>query len=102
MYRLIRISFFLLSFFATVLFVVSLAAKFEKESCLDASGSYNHLTGFCKVSSGQDYIAQLARPNLFLFWSLFLAISLLPGYSIYKSLNYLLNRLTTKKKENNT
>ena len=67
------------------------ATTFELEACADAGGSFDINTGACRGASA-GYIPQLARTGLFVFWSLFLGLAVLPAWLTHR----LLGRLTQR------
>ena len=70
-----------------------LAMFLEIDSCLDAGGIYVRATGACSVSSGVEYVAQFARPDLYVLWSIFLVLTGLPFWLAYKAVTALAARL---------
>ena len=61
-----------------------LAVFLEIDACLDAGGIYVRETGACSVSAGVGYVAQFARPNLYVLWGIFLVLTGLPFWVTFK------------------
>ena len=74
----------LIGLFVTVITAMHLAEFLEWDSCADAGGRYNKATGACTFDTSREYVAQFSRPGLFAFWAIFLGLSALPGWLIYR------------------
>jgi hypothetical protein len=71
---------------------VWLSAFLERDSCLDAGGVYHAASGGCEVVRGGEYVAQLARPSLYLLWAIFLALVFVPGWLAWRLLKWVVDR----------
>lgn len=64
------------------LFSEWLARFLEQDSRLNAGGAYDLITGFCREPRGR-YVAQFARPGLYLFWSAVVTLQAIVGTITY-------------------
>lgn len=83
---MIRAAALVAAFFVAVVVATELAVFFETDSCLDAGGKYVKATGACSGLADVEYVAQLARPGLYAFWSIFLMLIGLSSWLVYKGI----------------
>lgn len=76
---------------ASVLAILQ-AYVLEVEACVDSGGVLAD-NGYCQFEkTSQSYVAQLARPNLYFLWAVFVVNILVPAWFVRQTLNYFWQR----------
>ena len=79
MHALVRRIPTLVAFAVAVVVASWLGPCMEFDSCVDNGGIFDRETGLCTVGSGGVYRSQLGRSGLYVFWTMFLVMVLVPA-----------------------
>jgi hypothetical protein len=85
LHRVVGVTVFVIC--ATVLAILQ-SYILEVEACVDSGGVLTD-NGYCQFEQApQSYVAQLARPNLYILWTAFVVNILVPAWFVRQTLNY--------------
>jgi len=83
-----RVIAFIIGSIVTVIVAMNLAVFLEFDRCADAGGRYIDATGACLID-GNKYVALFSRTGAYAFWCVFLGISFMSGWFIYRVVLFL-------------